>query len=178
MVQIILQKLNFLTEYYLISCFFNKIKNKSFQKYPLSKFIKHAPSISSFEATCLVTLPSPDEIKASLWSLKPFKAPGPDGLHPGFFQRCWHIVGDSVIKEVSNIFNSGKVPKYLNKTLISLIPKCMGLKLLANLGVLVCIIWCTRLSLKLLWLVFNPYLATSSPLIKLHSSRVDMALIM
>ena len=26
------------------------------------------------------------EIKASLWALKPFKAPGPDGLHVGFFQ--------------------------------------------------------------------------------------------
>jgi hypothetical protein len=48
----------------------------------------HAPSISSSEAICLVTPPSPDEIKASLWSLKPFKAPGPDGLHSGFFQRC------------------------------------------------------------------------------------------
>ena len=26
-----------------------------------------------------------EEIKAALWSLKPFKAPGPDGLHAGFF---------------------------------------------------------------------------------------------
>ena len=86
----------------------------------------HVPSISSSEATCLVTPPSPDEIKANLWSLKPFKAPGPDGLHPGFFQRCWHIVRHSVIKEVSSIFSSGKVPEYLNKTLICLIPKCMG----------------------------------------------------
>lgn len=27
---------------------------------------------------------SKDEIKVSLWSLKTFKAPGPDGLHVGF----------------------------------------------------------------------------------------------
>ena len=26
------------------------------------------------------------EVKKGLWSLKPFKAPGPDGLHDGFFQ--------------------------------------------------------------------------------------------
>ena len=28
-----------------------------------------------------------EEIKSALWSLKPFKAPGPNGLHAGFFQR-------------------------------------------------------------------------------------------
>ena len=27
-----------------------------------------------------------EEIKTALWSLKPFKAPGPDGIHAGFFQ--------------------------------------------------------------------------------------------
>ena len=30
---------------------------------------------------------SVEEIKNALWSLKAFKAPGPDGLHAGFFQR-------------------------------------------------------------------------------------------
>uniref|UniRef100_A0A2N9HM73 RNase H type-1 domain-containing protein n=1 Tax=Fagus sylvatica TaxID=28930 RepID=A0A2N9HM73_FAGSY len=77
----------------------------------------------------LKTLDAPlsiEEIKSSLWSLKPFKAPGPDGLHPGFFQRCWHIISDSVVKEVSHIFNCGRMPHYLNRTLISLIPKCPG----------------------------------------------------
>ena len=28
-----------------------------------------------------------EEVKAALWSLKAFKAPGPDGFHAGFFQR-------------------------------------------------------------------------------------------
>jgi hypothetical protein len=31
-----------------------------------------------------------------------------------------------MVKEVSHIFSSGKMPRYLNKTLISLIPKCIG----------------------------------------------------
>ena len=67
-----------------------------------------------------------DEIKAALWSMKPFKAPGPDGLHAGFFQRSWHTVGTTVVKEVQNIFCCGVMPSYLNHTLISLIPKCVG----------------------------------------------------
>ena len=60
---------------------------------------------------CQVSLPDGDresisgkvtetEIKAALWSLKPFKAPGPNGLHAGFFQKFWPVVGDSMIEEV------------------------------------------------------------------------------
>uniref|UniRef100_A0A2N9GZ20 DUF4283 domain-containing protein n=1 Tax=Fagus sylvatica TaxID=28930 RepID=A0A2N9GZ20_FAGSY len=59
--------------------------------------------IQQAEALNLTTTVLPLEIKESLWSLKPFKAPGPDGLHPGFFQHCWHQVGDSVSKEVIQI---------------------------------------------------------------------------
>lgn len=44
---------------------------------------------------------------------KAFKAPGPDGLHAGFFHRFW-LVGDSVCDEVKNIFTSEKIPEYLN----------------------------------------------------------------
>jgi hypothetical protein len=67
-----------------------------------------------------------NDVKRTLWSLKAFKAPGPDELHPGFFQKCWPTVGDSVVKEVRQIFSTGRMPEYLNRTLISLIPKCLG----------------------------------------------------
>lgn len=66
---------------------------------------------------------SNDDISAGLWSLKAFKAPGLDGLHAGFFHRFWLLVGDSVREEVKNIFSTGKIPMYLNQTLITLIPK-------------------------------------------------------
>ena len=44
-----------------------------------------------------------EEIKDALWSMKAYKAPGPDGLHAGFFQRFWLTVGDSVVEEVMKI---------------------------------------------------------------------------
>uniref|UniRef100_A0A2N9G3W3 CCHC-type domain-containing protein n=1 Tax=Fagus sylvatica TaxID=28930 RepID=A0A2N9G3W3_FAGSY len=71
------------------------------------------------------------KLEEELWALKSrvgwaFKAPGPDGLHPGFFQKCWSTVGDSVVKEVRQIFSTGRMPEYLNRTLIALIPKCLG----------------------------------------------------
>ena len=73
-----------------------------------------------------------EEIKAALWSLKRFKAPGLDGLHAGFFQKIWLVVGDFMIEEVKQIFSSGKMPEHLNKTLIALIPKIQGPEILGN----------------------------------------------
>uniref|UniRef100_A0A2N9H633 CCHC-type domain-containing protein n=1 Tax=Fagus sylvatica TaxID=28930 RepID=A0A2N9H633_FAGSY len=59
-----------------------------------------AACLSDTDALNIGTPVSPLEIKNALWSFKPFKAPGPDGLHPGFFQQCWHHVGPSVVREV------------------------------------------------------------------------------
>ena len=73
-----------------------------------------------------------DEIKHALWSMKPYKAPGPDGLHAGFFQRFWLSVGDSVKDEVLKAFTERKIPDYLNKTHIVLIPKMQGPETIAN----------------------------------------------
>lgn len=75
---------------------------------------------------------SDNEIKAALWSMKAHKAPGPDGLHAGFFQRFWIIVGSSVTKEVKEIFEGKVMPKYLNKTNIALIPKIQSPETLSN----------------------------------------------
>ena len=57
------------------------------------------------------------EVKDGLWSLKPFKVPGPDGLHIGFFQTYWNIVGSFVFEEVKEIFRSGTMPNHLNEPL-------------------------------------------------------------
>ena len=56
--------------------------------------------LSKEEKQLIDTMVSTEEIKEALWSMKPYKAPGPDGLHVGFFQRFWLIVGDSVRKKV------------------------------------------------------------------------------
>ena len=50
----------------------------------------------------------------------------------GFFQRFWLIVGDSITKEVKKSFDECKVPDYLNRTNIVLIPKIAGPKSLGN----------------------------------------------
>ncbi|XP_065632987.1 uncharacterized protein LOC112028379 [Quercus suber] len=73
-----------------------------------------------------------DEIFDALKALKPYKTPGPEGLYVGFFQRFWLIVGNLVKTVVKSIFSTRVMPEYLNKNLITLIPKCKSLESLNN----------------------------------------------
>lgn len=52
--------------------------------------------LSDEERDSLSSSVTDEEIKASLWSMKANKAPGPDGLHARFFQLFWPTVGESV----------------------------------------------------------------------------------
>ena len=46
--------------------------------------------------------------------MKLYKAPGIDGLQAGFFHRFWLVVGDSMKREVKEVFTNQKVLEYLN----------------------------------------------------------------
>ena len=64
--------------------------------------------------------------------MKPFKVPGADGLHAGFFQLFWADVKNLVCKEIVDIFQTRAIPEYLNETLICLIPKCQSSESFCN----------------------------------------------
>lgn len=64
-----------------------------------------------------------EEVRLALFQMNPDKAPGPDGMTPGFFQKYWNIVGADLITIVRNFFETGKLAKDLNETNIILIPK-------------------------------------------------------
>ena len=64
-----------------------------------------------------------EEIKRVVFSMKPLKAPGTDGLHAIFYQSQWHIVGPSFCRFIDDIFTTGKVQRKINTTLLVLIPK-------------------------------------------------------
>lgn len=50
-------------------------------------YISYNNTIKGIEHSHLVSNPSVKEIKDALFLFKPFKAPGPDGIHPFFDQR-------------------------------------------------------------------------------------------
>ncbi|XP_075670193.1 uncharacterized protein LOC142639955 [Castanea sativa] len=114
--------------------------NKSFKElYSTSQVWSdwHTSSITSWQLSLtesdrdnLDAEVSDEEIKAALWSLKGSKAQGPNGLHAGFFQRFWLIVGDSVKAEV-------KRPISLCNTVYKIITKIIVARLRPILGELI-----------------------------------------
>ena len=58
----------------------------------------------------------------AVFGMVPFKAPGPNGLHVGFYQHMWDMVGDTICRFSLDFFHTG-VLEGLNKTLLTLIPK-------------------------------------------------------
>ena len=105
-----------------------------------SGFSQWQARLSEEEKESLGSPVTEDEIKAGLWSLKAFKAPGPNGLHARFFQHFWPSVGLSVVEEVKKIFRERRMSDKLNQTHIVLIPKNQGRRLLGTIGQLVYVI--------------------------------------
>lgn len=63
------------------------------------------------------------EIVDALRSMNDYKAPGSDGFNTFFFKKTWHIIGQDVIRAVKLFFQQGYMPRALNCTNITLIPK-------------------------------------------------------
>ena len=72
------------------------------------------------------------EVKEALDQIAPLTAPGSDGMSLIFYKSFWHIVGEDVIDVVLRALNSGIVPKSINTTFITLIPKIKNPKIVSN----------------------------------------------
>ncbi|XP_062100450.1 uncharacterized protein LOC133806354 [Humulus lupulus] len=63
------------------------------------------------------------DVKKALFSIHSCKSPGLDGFGSGFFKGLWTDIGDEISLAVLEFFQDGFLPKDLNETVISLIPK-------------------------------------------------------
>ena len=64
-----------------------------------------------------------EEVKVALFQMGPTKSPGPDGMNAFFYQKLWHVVGDSVVLTILDFLNNGNKLPDINHTNIVLIPK-------------------------------------------------------
>ncbi|CAA7059442.1 unnamed protein product [Microthlaspi erraticum] len=64
-----------------------------------------------------------EEIVMAVRQMGSYKAPGPDGFQPVFYQKCWEEVGASVKRFVLEFFQTGSLPQDTNDALVVLIPK-------------------------------------------------------
>uniref|UniRef100_A0A803P8S6 Reverse transcriptase domain-containing protein n=1 Tax=Cannabis sativa TaxID=3483 RepID=A0A803P8S6_CANSA len=51
------------------------------------------------------------------------KSPGPDGMTPAFFQKCWSIVSKDVVDFIQHFFISGQIEQGCSEANVVLIPK-------------------------------------------------------
>ncbi|KAL2231032.1 UNVERIFIED_CONTAM: hypothetical protein Sindi_1697600 [Sesamum indicum] len=79
--------------------------------------------LSNEEASHLISIFTPDNVKQAVFDIAENKAPGPDGYSSGFFKAAWPVVGQEVTKAVLDFFSTGKLLKQVNSTILALIPK-------------------------------------------------------
>lgn len=56
------------------------------------------------------------------------KSPGPDGYTAEFYKSVWSIIGSEFVIAVRAFFEKGFLPKGVNTTIMTLIPKVTGAK--------------------------------------------------
>ncbi|XP_062093759.1 uncharacterized protein LOC133799776 [Humulus lupulus] len=107
---------------------------------------------------------SKSDVKKALFSIHSSKSPGLDGFGSGFFKGLWDNIGDDISQSVLEFFQDGLLPKLLNETVISLIPKVVDPKKASDYRPIACSntlykciskMLCTRLSEVLPFLVHS-----------------------
>lgn len=71
---------------------------------------------------------SAGEIQRVLFSMPKDKSPGPDGYTTDFYTATWDIIGPKFTMAIQSFFATGFLPKGINSTILSLIPKKLEAK--------------------------------------------------
>ena len=81
------------------------------------------PDIPSEDREKLARPFSSCEVLIALKDMQPFKAPGPDGFQPVFYQKFWALVQPNVTQLVQDVLTGRAFPDGLNDAFLVLIPK-------------------------------------------------------
>ncbi|KAL5709736.1 hypothetical protein ACHQM5_020390 [Ranunculus cassubicifolius] len=80
-------------------------------------------SLGDEDNLILTVIPTYAEIQATVMSMDPDSAPGPDGLQGFFYHKCWNIIKADVCDVVQSFFVQSTLHAGLNSNFITLIPK-------------------------------------------------------
>jgi hypothetical protein len=84
-------------------------------------------SIDEVEASWLEREFEEREVWEVVKAMNGDKASGPDGYSMAFFQACWVVLKEDIMKVFHEFHASGKFERSLNATFLALIPKIPGL---------------------------------------------------
>ncbi|VFQ73495.1 unnamed protein product [Cuscuta campestris] len=89
-----------------------------------SQFLSTIPHlINHTQNECLISLPTEEEIKVTVWDMDPNSSPGPDGFNINFFKQCWDIIKDDLTSACQEVFLGIPLPKAASSSNICLLPK-------------------------------------------------------
>lgn len=103
--------------------FYKNLFSKEGDSHHREHFFSKFPTIDEGIKNQLLRTVTDEEVKRALFDMKPFKAPGPDGFQPMFFQSQWQLVGDDVCNFIRKAFEGRQNLSEVNYSLIVLIPK-------------------------------------------------------
>lgn len=107
----------------MVRDFFTKVFSEDNDDYNRGAIRGAYPVISQEKLNRVQETITGEEVRKALFQMAPWKAPGPDGLSAGFYQKTWTTTGENLINHVKDFMRSGQMPNGLNDTLIALIPK-------------------------------------------------------
>ncbi|KAG6393957.1 hypothetical protein SASPL_144533 [Salvia splendens] len=94
------------------------------------------PSISSLHEEEIRKQYTTEDVRAALFEMKPWKAPGVDGIQTGFYQKHWEIVGGDINAEVSKSLSQFRLISLCN-VMYKLVTKTIATRLKKLMSVIV-----------------------------------------
>jgi len=78
------------------------------------------------------------QVRNALFSMDPSKALGIDGFNVHFFKSTWNVIGGSITAAVIDYFRTGFMPRIINNTYVTLIPKIPNATSIKNYRPIAC----------------------------------------
>lgn len=100
--------------------------------------VQRGPTLTHHQRVMLCSEVTADEVKNALYSMDPSKAPCIDGFNVHFFKSTWNIIGASVTDAVIEYFRTGFMPRIINSTYVTLIPKIPNATSIKNYRPIAC----------------------------------------
>lgn len=78
-------------------------------------------------------MPNKEEVQKVVFELNGDSACGPDGFLGMFFQSCWEMIGEDVVRVVKAFFCGKTLPRFISHKNLILLPKKEQVRLLNDL---------------------------------------------
>ena len=113
--------------------YFHNLFSAEDKEQSMADIPREFPTLSCEQKIKLTKPFSKEEVKIAIFEMSPFKALGANGIHAGFYQNLWEVVGDSVCNFAMRFFETGSLPHGVNDTILDLVPKVLHPETLTQL---------------------------------------------